>query len=250
LGGLSPEAMTPVEQRAPGRWQIGTVTAIKEETPRAKSFRIELPMWMEHLPGQHYDVRLTAPDGYRAQRSYSIASSPLDQGSIELTIDRLDDGEVSPYFHDVVVVGDRVEVRGPFTSYFVWRGEHPVLLLGGGSGVVPLMCMLRHRRRTMPELPMRLIYSVRRADEVIYEDELGDDALLTYTREPPDGWTGHTGHIDAELISEAGADPEMALAFCCGSNGFVETASQLLLDAGFDPARIRTERFGPTGAAA
>ena len=119
------EALTPVEQRAPGRWQVGTVTRIKQETPRVKSFRISLPMWMPHLPGQHYDVRLTAPDGYVAQRSYSIASSPLDEGEIELTIDRLDDGEVSPYFHDVVQEGDQVEVRGPFTSYFVWRGEHP-----------------------------------------------------------------------------------------------------------------------------
>jgi ferredoxin-NADP reductase len=130
--------LTPVEQRAPGQWQIGTVASIKEETPRVKSFRIEVPMWMPHLPGQHYDVRLTAPDGYRAQRSYSVASSPLDNGRIELTIDRLEDGEVSPYFHDVLIEGDQVEVRGPFTSYFVWRGESPVLLVGGGSGVVPL----------------------------------------------------------------------------------------------------------------
>jgi ferredoxin-NADP reductase len=209
-----------------------------------KSFRISLPMWMPHLPGQHYDVRLTAPDGYRAQRSYSIASSPLDEGQIELTIDRLEDGEVSPYFHDVIVEGDQVEVRGPFTSYFVWRGEKPVLLLGGGSGVVPLMAMLRHRRRTMPELPMRLVYSVRNADDVIYEDELGD-ALLTYTREPPQGWSGHRGHIDPELIAEAGIDD--GTAFVCGSNGFVETGSELLLDAGYEPHQIRTERFGPTG---
>ncbi len=236
--------VTPVEQRAPGRWQIGTVTSIKQETPRVKSFRISLPMWMPHLPGQHYDVRLTAPDGYRAQRSYSIASSPLDEGEIELTIDRLEDGEVSPYFHDVIAEGDQVEVRGPFTSYFVWRGEKPVLLLGGGSGVVPLMAMLRHRRRTMPELPMRLVYSVRSADDVIYEDELGD-ALLTFTREPPEGWSGHRGHIDPELIAEAGIDA--GTAFVCGSNGFVETGSELLLDAGFEPQQIRTERFGPTG---
>jgi ferredoxin-NADP reductase len=236
--------VTPVEQRAPGRWQIGTVTSIKQETPRVKSFRISLPMWMPHLPGQHYDVRLTAPDGYRAQRSYSIASSPLDEGEIELTIDRLEDGEVSPYFHDVIAEGDQVEVRGPFTSYFVWRGEKPVLLLGGGSGVVPLMAMLRHRRRTMPELPMRLVYSVRNADDVIYEDELGD-ALLTYTREPPEGWSGHRGHIDPELIAEAGID--VGTAFVCGSNGFVETGSELLLDAGYEPQQIRTERFGPTG---
>jgi ferredoxin-NADP reductase len=144
LDGLAP--VPPVEQRAPGQWQIGTVAAIKPETPRIKSFLIELPMWMPHLPGQHYDVRLTAPDGYHAQRSYSVASSPLDEREIELTIDRLEDGEVSPYFHDVVVEGDQVEVRGPFTSYFVWRGEAPVLLVGGGSGVVHLMAMLRHRR--------------------------------------------------------------------------------------------------------
>ena len=170
------DRLTPVEQRAPGRWQLGTVSSVKEETPRVKSFRIEVPMWMPHLPGQHYDVRLTASDGYTAQRSYSIASSPLDAGEVELTIDCLDDGEVSPYFHDVVEAGDQVEVRGPFSSYFVWRGEAPVLLLGGGSGVVPLMAMLRHRRRTMPDLPMRLVYSVRSADELIYADELGDDA--------------------------------------------------------------------------
>lgn len=237
--------ITPVEQKAPGRWQIGTVAAIKQETPRVKSFRIELPMWMPHLPGQHYDVRLTAPDGYRAQRSYSIASSPLDEGGIELTIDRLEDGEVSPYFHDVVVEGDQVEVRGPFTSYFVWRGEQPVLLVGGGSGVVPLMAILRHRRRTMPELPMRLIYSVRKADEVIYADELGDDAAVTYTREPPEEWSGHRGRIDAEFVAKAGIDD--GIAFVCGSNGFVEAASQLLLEAGFEAEAIRTERFGPSG---
>ena len=237
--------MTPVEVRAPGRWQIGTVTRIKRETPRVKSFRIRLPMWMPHLPGQHYDVRLTAPDGYRAQRSYSVASSPLDEGEIELTIDRLEDGEVSPYFHDVVVEGDQVELRGPFASYFVWRGQEPVLLVGGGSGVVPLMAMLRHRRRTMPELSMQLVYSVRTADEVIYAGELEDDAVLTFTREPPDGWSGHTGRIDGELI-DSSLMP-MATAFVCGSDGFVETAALLLLDAGVAPGRIRTERFGPTG---
>jgi ferredoxin-NADP reductase len=238
-------ALTPVEQRAPGKWQIGTVTQVKVETPRVKSFRIELPMWMPHLPGQHYDVRLTAPDGYRAQRSYSIASSPLDEGEIELTIDRLDEGEVSPYFHDVVVEGDQVEVRGPFASYFVWRGEAPVVLVGGGSGVVPLMAILRHRRRAMPELPMRLVYSVRGAEDVIYADELADDAVLTYTREAPEDWDGHTGRIDAELVASV-ADRD-ATAFVCGSNGLVEAAVGLLLEAGIDPANVRTERFGPTG---
>jgi ferredoxin-NADP reductase len=234
--------LSAVEQRAPGQWQVATVSAIKPETPRVKSFRLELPMWMPHLPGQHYDVRLTDPDGYSAQRSYSIASSPLDEGAIELTVDKLADGEVSPYFHDVLVEGDQVEVRGPFASYFVWHGEAPVLLVGGGSGVVPLMAMLRHRRRTMPELPMRLVYSVRTAEDVIYADELGDDAELTFTREPPEGWGGHTGRIDAPMLAGASGT-----AFVCGSNGFVETASSLLLETGFDPGRVRTERFGPTG---
>jgi ferredoxin-NADP reductase len=240
------DGLTPVEQRAPGQWQIGTVAQIKPETPHVKSFRIALPMWMEHLPGQHYDVRLTAPDGYQAQRSYSIASSPLDVGEIELTIDRLADGEVSPYFHDVVDEGDQVEVRGPFTSYFVWRGERPVLLLGGGSGVVPLMSMLRHRRRVMPDLPMRLIYSVRHAEDVIYADELGDDAILTFTRDTPDGWAGHVGHIDPSLIADASSGLLPGTAFVCGGTGFVEAAADLLLGAGFNEEEIRTERFGPT----
>ena len=239
------ERLTPVEQKAPGAWQIGTVTRVKEETPRVKSFRIELPMWMEHLPGQHYDVRLTAPDGYQAQRSYSIASSPLDKGEVELTIDRLDDGEVSPYFHDVVVEGDQVELRGPFASYFVWRGESPVLLVGGGSGVVPLMAILRHRRRTMPELPMALVYSVRAAEDVIYADELGQETILTFTRQPPADWTGHTGRLDAELIASAGLEDGMV--FVCGTNGFVESAVELVLAEGGDPRQVRTERFGPSG---
>jgi ferredoxin-NADP reductase len=243
------ERLTPVVQRAPGRWQIATVTAIRRETPSVKSFRLALPMWMAHLPGQHYDVRLTAPDGYRAQRSYSVASSPLDEGEIELTIDRLADGEVSPYFHDVVRVGDEIEVRGPFASYFVWRGSEPgpVLLVGGGSGVVPLMAMLRHRRRALPDVPMRLVYSVREAADVIYAGELaGDpDVLLTYTRGAPDGWSGHTGRIDAALLGGAAAGA--MTAYVCGSNGFVETATALLLEAGVAPAWIRTERFGPTG---
>ena len=242
MDGLKPDLVAP---RAPGKWQIATITEIRRESVRAKSFRLEVPMWMAQMPGQHYDVRLTAPDGYRAQRSYSIASSPLDEGEIELTIDRLADGEVSPYFHDVLEVGDQVEVRGPFASYFVWRGERPVLLVGGGSGVVPLMAMLRHRRRTMPDLPMRLVYSVRIPEEVIYADELGDETTVTYTREAPAGWTGHTGRIDAQVL--AGAAEPGALAFICGSNGFVESATALLLADGFDPDRIRTERFGPTG---
>ena len=234
-----------VSQRAPGRWQIATVTSVREETPRVKSFRLALPMWMPFLPGQHLDVRLTAPDGYRAQRSYSIASSPLDEGEVELTIDRLDDGEVSGYFHNVVTDGDEVEVRGPFSSYFVWRGEAPALLIGGGSGVVPLMAMMRHRRRTTPDLDMKLVYSARTAGDLIYADELGDDVTVALTREAPQGWTGHAGRIDADLIAGPAADAR--IVFVCGSNGFVEAASSLALEAGVDPRMIRTERFGPTG---
>jgi ferredoxin-NADP reductase len=242
LDGLS--SSPALTQRAPGAWQIATVTRIKVETPRVKSFRLELPMWMPHCPGQHYVVRLTAEDGYRAQRSYSVASSPLDEGEVELTIDRLDEGEVSPYFHDVVVEGDRVEVRGPFASYFVWRGETPSLLVGGGSGVAPLMSMLRHRRRASPAAEMALIYSVRDAEDVIYADELGADATLAFTGERPSGWTGHVGRIDASMFPPGA--PE-ATVFICGSNGFVEAATALALDAGYSSERIRTERFGPTG---
>ena len=203
-------------------------------------------MWMPHLPGQHYDVRLTAEDGYRAQRSYSVASSPLDAGEIELTIDRLADGEVSPYFHDVVEEGDQVEVRGPFASYFVWRGESPVLLIGGGSGVVPLMSMLRHRRRTMPDLPMRLIYSVRTAADLIYADELGDDVDAHVHPNAP-GRVGAATPAGSTTELIGGAAGDAAVVYVCGSNGFVESASRLAQAGGCEPVQIRTERFGPTG---
>jgi ferredoxin-NADP reductase len=239
------DGLTPAAPRAPGRWQVATVQSIVSETPRVKSFRLGLPMWMPHLPGQHYDVRLTAPDGYQAQRSYSIASSPLDEGTVELTIDRLDDGEVSPYFHDVVQEGDQVEVRGPFASYFVWRGESPVLLLGGGSGVVPLMAILRHRRRAMPEVPVGLVYSVRDAEDVIYAGELGAETVLTYTGRAPDGWPGLTGRITADALARTGIS--RGTVFICGSDPFVEAASQLALAAGFAARDVRTERFGPSG---
>jgi ferredoxin-NADP reductase len=241
------ERLTPLAQRAPGSWQIGTVTSIRRETPRVKSFVIALPMWLEHLPGQHYEVRLTAADGYRAQRSYSIASSPLDTGEIELTVERLADGEVSVYMHDVLREGDEIEVRGPFASYFVWRGESPTLLLGGGSGVVPLMSMLRHRRLVAPSLPMRLVYSVRSPEEVIYAEETKSDTLLAFTRSAPDGWPGRVGRIDAELIGAAAEGFLPGTAFVCGTNGFVEAAVGLVLSAGFPAPAIRTERFGPSG---
>jgi ferredoxin-NADP reductase len=234
----APTATPPVP------WQTGTVTSIWPETPRAKSFRLRLPEWRAHLPGQYYTLRLTAPDGYQAIRSYSIASSPLDEGEIELTVDCLMDGEVSPFIHDVVEVGDELEVRGPLTEYFTWQGSSPLLLIGGGSGVVPLMCMLRHRRRALPEVPVRLLYSVRSPDDVFYRAELGDETTLTYTRRMPEAWTGATGRITAELVAPL-AWPN-GRAYVCGPNGFVETATGLLMESGYEPARIRTERFGPS----
>ncbi len=241
------ERLSAVAQRAPGAWQIGLVTAITDETPLVKTFRIALPMWVAHLPGQHYEVRLTAPDGYRAQRSYSIASSPLLEGAVELTVERLEEGEVSAYMHDVLREGDQIEVRGPFATYFVWRGEEPVVLVGGGSGVVPLMSMLRHRRLTDPQRQMRLLYSVRTPEETIFAAELGAETTLAYTRSAPEGWRGHRGRIDAELVGAVAAGYTTGTAFVCGSNGFVETATTLLLEAGFADERVRTERFGPTG---
>jgi ferredoxin-NADP reductase len=228
-------------------WQAGTITAIRPETQQTKSFTLALPKWMAHRPGQHYDVRLTAPDGYQTQRSYSIASPPERVGELELTVERIADGEVSPYLHDVLTVGDQLEVRGPIGGYFVWDVGvgGPLLLVAGGSGVVPLMAMLRHRRLSAPELPMRLLYSARTAEEVIYADELGDDAIVTLTRSAAPDWTGHTGRIDADLVASAAFDS--GPAFVCGSNAFVEAAVTLLLGAGYEPDRVRTERFGPTG---
>lgn len=243
-----PGRLTGVDEQSDGLqpvpWQTGTVTAIHTETPRAKSFRLRLPEWRVHRPGQYYTLRLTAPDGYQAVRSYSIASSPLDVGEIELTVDCLMDGEVSPFLHDVVEIGDDLEVRGPLTEYFTWEGSSPVLLVGGGSGVVPLMSMLRYRRRAVPEAEARLLYSVRSPDDVFYRDELGAETTITYTRRTPANWTGATGRIDAELLGRL-AWPE-GLAYVCGPNGFVESATQLLMEIGYGPERLRTERFGPT----
>jgi ferredoxin-NADP reductase len=225
-------------------WQTGTVSAIRVETPRAKSFRLRLPEWRAHLPGQYYSLRLTAPDGYEAIRSYSIASSPLDEGEIELTVDCLTDGEVSPFLHDVVEIGDDLEVRGPLTEYFTWNGMSPLLLIGGGSGVVPLMSMLRHRRRAFPEVPVRLLYSVRSPDDVYYRGEFGEETTLTYTRRTPEAWSGASGRISTEMVARV-AWPD-GRAYVCGPNQFVETAADLLMGCGYTADRIRTERFGPT----
>jgi ferredoxin-NADP reductase len=241
-------------------WQIGTVTAIRPETPRVKTFVIQLPNWMPHLAGQHYDLRLTAEGGYVAERSYSIASPPEQTGEIELTIELVEDGEVSGYLFEGVSVGDSLEVRGPIGGYFVWRGEPaapPLLLVGGGSGVVPLMAMLRHRQRLEVRTPAVLLFSVRTPEEVIYQQELAALAqadptftlLLDYTRLAPAGWAGYHRRIDAPMLAEALAKlPAAPDCYVCGPTGLVESAANGLLAAGLPPDRIRTERFGPTGS--
>lgn len=223
---------------------MATVESIRRETPRAKSFRLALPAWQPHRPGQYYTLRLTAPDGYQAVRSYSVASSPLDEGVIELTVDCLMDGEVSPFLHDVVVPGDELEVRGPLTEYFVWEGNSPVLLVGGGSGIVPLMCMLRHARRAVPNAEVRLLYSVRSPDDVFYRDELGEETTVTYTRRTPEGWSGAAGRIDATMVRPLAR--MNGSAYVCGPHGFVEAGVSLLMGAGYLGDSIRTERFGPS----
>jgi ferredoxin-NADP reductase len=229
------------------------VLEVLPETPRVKTIRLDVDGWPGHLPGQHLDIRLTAEDGYQAQRSYSIASAPGD-GALELTVERVEDGEVSPYLTDELRPGDRFELRGPVGGYFVWDGSsgEEVFLVAGGSGVVPLMAMLRHRLSTGSAVPMSLLLSFRSWDDVIYRDELGetDGTRISYTltRARPEGWNGYARRVDAEMLAEAGAPPERRpLIFVCGPTSFVETVAGALVEIGHDPARIRTERFGPTG---
>jgi ferredoxin-NADP reductase len=237
-------------------WRISTVTQIRPETPSVKTFRLEDPGWQSHLPGQHYDLRLTAEDGYQAQRSYSIASSPTQIGVVELTVERLADGEVSGFLHDVVVVGDRIEVRGPIGGFFVWDAARsgPVLLIGGGSGVVPLMAMLRHRAALRAPVAATLLYSARSADELIYRAELdgfranGVALFETLTRSQPPGWSGYARRIDRAMLSDVVArSASDAQVFICGPTSMVEAAAEQLVDLGVAAGRIRTERFGATG---
>jgi ferredoxin-NADP reductase len=232
----------PRERR---EWQTATVVAARRESATARTLRLKLASPAAHVPGQHYDVRLTAPGGYTAERSYSAASSPLDGEWVEITVDRLEDGEVSPHLHDHVTPSDRIEVRGPIGSYFTWRGQAPLLLVGGGSGIVPLVAMLRHARRVAPELDVRLLYSVRDPDHVLYRDELGDETTIAYTRRSPGGWTGLTGRLTADVIADH-VQPG-ATAFICGSHGFVDHVAGAHAAEGLDWERIRTERWGPAG---
>ncbi len=232
-------------------WLPATVRETVAETPRVKTLELEMPGWNGHRAGQHLDVRLTAEDGYTAQRSYSIASAPGD--GLALTVERLGDGEVSPYLVDEAREGDEIEVRGPIGGYFVWDGDEPepVLLVAGGSGVVPLMAMARHRARVGSETPMRLVYSSRTWDDVIYRDELetiGLDVVHTLTRQQPPGWTGYSRRIDSELLAEvAWPAEERPRVYVCGSTHFVDAAADGLLELGYDASWIRTERFGATG---
>jgi ferredoxin-NADP reductase len=239
-------------------WQIGEVVIIRSETARAKSITLDLPNWLGHQAGQHVDVRLTAEDGYQAERSYSIASPPEEAPRVTLTVERLDDGEVSPYLTEELRVGDQLELRGPIGGYFVWQARlgGPLLLVAGGSGIVPLMAMLRHRAAVASLVPTRLLYSSRSFDEIIYHDELDHlmkssttlEVVHTLTREQPSGWTGYSRRIDTQMLHEVAWPVEQhPLAYICGPTPFVETASASLVELGYEPARIKTERFGPTG---
>jgi ferredoxin-NADP reductase len=239
-------------------WQIATVTSIRTETPEVRTLTLALPNWTAHRPGQHYDVRLTAEDGYSAQRSYSVASEPERAGEIDLTVERIGDGEVSPYLDDTVVVGDRFEVRGPIGGYFVWDSsiDGPLLLVAGGSGVVPLMAMLRHRAAAGVKEPARLLYSARTYEQIIYRQELemlaqknGLAVSYTLTRSQPSGWKGYARRIDDAMLREVRATlGRDALAFVCGPTALVEVAADGLERVGLPADRIRTERFGPSGS--
>jgi ferredoxin-NADP reductase len=251
----------------PIAWRLATVIEVVAETPRARTLVLDVPDWPGHRAGQHVDVRLTAEDGYQAQRSYSIASAPED-ARVALTVERLDDGEVSPYLTDELRPGDTLELRGPIGGHFVWdvRIGGPLLLFGGGSGIVPLRAMLRHRAAALGaadadarhQIPARLLYSSRRWDEVIYRDELArlveDDSTLevtlTLTREPPPGWIGFRRRIDRMMLAEVAWPPaERPHVFVCGGTSLVEAVAAALVELGHDPARVKTERFGPTGPA-
>jgi ferredoxin-NADP reductase len=234
-------------------WQVASVEELVEETPRVRTIVLDIPAWPGHRAGQHLDVRLTAEDGYRAEREYSIASAPGEP--VAITVERLDDGEVSPYLTDELREADEIELRGPVGGYFVWDPEDdsPLLLVAGGSGVVPLRAMLRHRVRSGSEVPVRLLYSSRTLPDVIYRaelDEAVDDIEVEYTltREQPPGWSGYARRVDTELLGEfAWPADEGALAFVCGPTSFVEAVASGLVALGYPPARVKTERFGATG---
>ena len=243
------------------KWQLGTVVEIRQETAEVKSLILDLPGWTTHLAGQHVDVRLTTADGYQAQRSYSIASPPEDR-YLMLTVERIAEGEVSPYLNDELRVGDRIELRGPIGGYFVWEARDgkndgsPLFLVAGGSGIAPLMAMIRHRANTHNKVPTKLLYSSRSYDDVIYREELdrisANDSSIqvihTLTRQQPQNWMSYKRRIDLAMLAETAWQPaEKPIAFTCGPTELVETVANHLLELGYKPECIKTERFGPTG---
>jgi len=252
--------VTETSREEPGRleWRLAEVREVVPETTRVRTLVLDVPGWPGHLPGQHVDLRLTDADGYQAHRSYSIASRPGSE-HLALTIERLYDGEVSPYLVEEVQPGDQFEVRGPIGRHFVWTPAEggPLFLVAGGSGVVPLMCMLRHRAAVASTVPTLLLYSARRFDELIYREELdrmgaaGDGlrVMYTLTREAPEDWTGPARRIDRQMLGDVGLPPATKpLVYVCGPSGLVESVGQDLVALGHDASRIRTERFGPTGS--
>jgi ferredoxin-NADP reductase len=236
-------------------WQTATVASLTDETPKVRTISLSVPDWADHQAGQHLDVRLTADDGYQASREYSIASAPGEP--VAITVERLDDGEVSPYLTEDLQPGDELEVRGPVGGYFIWdpaiSGTAPLLLLAGGSGVVPLRAMLRHRSRIGSSVPVRLLYSVRSPADVIYRSELaaepdGVQVIYTLTRQQPAGWTGYARRVDQAMINEVAWPVAQApLAYVCGPTNFVEAVAAALVALGYPPLRVKTERFGASG---
>ena len=234
-------------------WQLSTVSSVTDETATVRTIRLDVPDWPGHRAGQHLDVRLTAEDGYRAERSYSIASAPGEP--VAITVERLDDGEVSPYLTEELRQGDELELRGPIGGYFVWDAADggPLVLLAGGSGIVPLRAILRHRERTGSAVPVRLLYSSRSLPDVIYRaelDKLGDGVEVIYvlTRQQPPGWTGYARRVDAKMLAEVAWPASQApLAYACGPTSFVEAVAGGLVELGYPAQRVKTERFGATG---
>jgi ferredoxin-NADP reductase len=237
----------------PGPWQVAKVSAVVTETPSVRTILLDVPGWPGHQAGQHVDIRLTAEDGYMAERSYSIASAPGEP--VAITVERLDDGEVSPYLTGELRAGDVLELRGPIGGYFAWGpGDGgPLLLLAGGSGVVPLRSILRHRQRTGSTAAARLLYSSRTLEDVIYRGELsqaadGVEVIYALTRQQPPGWAGYARRVDAAMLAQVAWPPTATpLAYACGPTRFVEAVSQALVESGYPPERVKTERFGATG---
>jgi ferredoxin-NADP reductase len=239
----------------PLSWRVATVNEVRPENETARTLVLDVPDWPGHLPGHHVDVRLTAEDGYETERSYSIASPP-EEATVSLTVELIVTGEVSPYLVEELRPGDQLEIRGPIGGYFTWQAADggPLVLIAGGSGLVPLMAMLRHRDAVDAAIPVSVLVSARTLPAVLYRDELsrraqnGVDVHYTLTRDVPSGWTGWSRRVDADMLRDIGADPERRpLVYVCGPTSFVEHVADLLVHLGHDPHAIKTERFGPSG---